>query len=238
MMDARLLLVDDDVNLTNMLGEILVGLGYQVASAANGRDALRQLHHWRPELVVLDLLMPDMDGWETCRRIREVSDVPVLMLTAKTGEINELRALNEGVDMFMTKPFSVQLFLARVESLLRRSRSTFRAQEQSILRVGDLEIDLWKHTVALAGAPVDLSPTEFRLLSALASRAGRVVSHHELLSEVWGPDYADQDPYLKLYIRYLREKLEADPARPSHILTRRGMGYYLNDAPSVGLPRS
>lgn len=232
-MKDRVLLIDDDESLNAVVKLALEEANYEVSVAANGLEGLQRLFNWRPNLIVLDVMMPRMDGWETCRRIREVSDVPILMLTAKGGESNELRGLRAGVDLYVSKPFVVSLLVARVEALLRRSRLAAPEQKYQLVTTGDVTIDLAKHEVTRDGQKIDLSPTEFRLLSALASRVGEVMSHRELLSQVWGPEYVNEDLYLKLYVRYLRQKLERDPSRPCYVLTRRGVGYYLTDGKSA-----
>jgi two-component system KDP operon response regulator KdpE len=174
-------------------------------------------------------MMPRMDGWETCRRIRELSSVPIVMLTAKSALPDELKGLNIGADLYITKPFVIEVLIARVEALLRRSRLTADQPRRQTIVCGELTIDEAKHEVTLGDQIIDLSPTEFKLLAALAHRVGEVVTHRELLAQVWGPEYVDEDLYLKLYIRYLRQKIEADPSKPSYILTRRGVGYWLED---------
>ena len=228
-MAAKVLVIDDDESLTKVVELALETAGYKVAVAHNGLEGLQQLFHWRPDLVILDVMMPRMDGWETCRRIREVSEVPIILLTAKSGDANELRGLHGGADLYMTKPFAISVLVARVEAMLRRSKMAAPRVKPSVVTVGDLRVDLARHEAHLAGRPLELTPTEFRLLAALATMAGEVVTHRELLTQVWGPEYAGEDMYLKLYIRYLRQKIEKDPARPAYIVTRRGVGYYLND---------
>ncbi len=235
-MDAKVLLIDDDDSLTRLEEMVLREAGYRVQSARNGIEGLRRLYEWRPDLVILDVMMPKMDGWETCRRIREVSDVPVIMLTAKAGEPNELQGLEGGADLYMAKPFQMSLLLARIRALLRRSRLPATPAERTVVTVGGLRIDLDRHEVTRDGLPLELSPTEFKRRAALAAAPGRVVPREELLSKVWGQQYASEDLYLKLYIRYLRQKLEDDPSAPAHIITKRGVGYYLNDAPAPFTP--
>ena len=229
----KILVTDDDPSLTRVVGLALEEAGYQVQVARNGLEGLQRLYQWRPDLVILDLMMPRMDGWLTCQRIREVSDVPIMILTAKEGEHYELNGLQVGADLYVTKPFTLSVLVARVEALLRRSRLASGAPRQTSVRTGHLEIDLRKHEVRLDNHPVDLSPTEFRLLAALASRPGEVISHRELLTQVWGQEYVNEDLYLKLYICYLRQKIERDPSHPKYIITKRGVGYYLNDSVSA-----
>lgn len=232
---GKLLLIDDDQNLTSMMKQVLEEEGYEVQVALNGMEGLRRLYQWRPDLVILDVVMPGMDGWSACQRIREVSEVPVLMLSIRDGDSNELKGLQVGADQYMSKPFSMAVLLARVEALLRRSRLTpSSVTHDATLAIRDLRIDLAKHEVSLEGKQIDLSPTEFRLLVALAAKPGFVMTHKELLTRVWGPEYAEEDLYLKLYVRYLRQKIEKDPSDPRYILTKRGVGYYLSDGGGGG----
>lgn len=231
-MGDRVLIIDDDRPLTEVLQLALEEAGYQVQVATNGLEGLQRLYQWHPHLVILDIMMPKMDGWETCRRIREVSQVPVLMLTAKGGDSNELRGLLEGADLYMTKPFTIPLLIGRIRALLRRSRLPGEPAQERQVTVGNLRIDLDKHQVTLKGRPVELSPTEYQLLSILAASPGKVVPHRELLSKVWGKEYSGEDLYLKLYIWYLRKKIEPDPSSPTYIITKRGVGYFLNDRPT------
>ncbi len=229
-MRDKVLVIDDDEALTKVVAVALEAAGYWVAVAQHGLEGLQKLFQWRPDLVILDVMMPRMDGWETCRRIREVSNVPILMLTAKVGDANELKGLREGADLYMTKPFAVSVLVGRVEALLRRSRlGAEMAAKPTVVTCGDLRVDIAKHEATLNGKVLDLTPTEFRLLAALAAKAGEVVAHRDLLTQVWGPEYAGEDMYLKLYVRYLRQKIEKDPARPAYIVTRRGVGYFLSD---------
>jgi len=226
---AKILLIDDDPSLPGMVRQALEQVGHELRTAGDGLEGLKALYQWRPDLVILDITMPRMDGWETCERIREVADIPIMMLTGMTGAGNEMRGLRDGADLYMTKPFALSVLVARVEALLRRSHMATAGPRQTVISIGDLQLDLAKHSATQAGKPIDLSPTEYRLLKALASTPGQVVSHHELLTTVWGPEYADQDSYLKLYIHYLRQKIEKDPTRPEYLVTRRGVGYYLCD---------
>lgn len=235
-MTAKVLVTEDDASLRDVLQLALQEAGYQVQTAANGLEGLRRMYRWQPDLVILDVMMPQMDGWEACQRIREISDVPVLMLTAKTGEANELKGLREGADHYMTKPFLVSVLVARVEALLRRSRLHQGNSKPTVVTVGDLKIDLARHEVTLANRRIDLTPIEFRLLAALAAKPGQVIPHPELLTQIWGPDYSGESLYLKLYIRYLRQKIEKDPGNPRYILTRRGVGYCLDDGSDAGRP--
>ncbi len=238
-MRDKVLVIDDDEALGKVVSLALEGAGYWVEVAQHGLEGLQKLYQWRPDLVILDVMMPRMDGWETCRRIREISNVPILMLTAKVGDANELKGLREGADVYMTKPFAVSVLVGRVEALLRRSRlGAEKAAKPAVVNCGDLRVDIARHEATLNGKTLDLTPTEFRLLAALAAKAGEVVSHRELLTQVWGPEYAGEDMYLKLYVRYLRQKIEKDPAHPVYIVTRRGVGYFLNDGTPAADPET
>ena len=202
--------------------------GHQVVVSSNSLESCWKLYQLRPNLVILDMVTPTKDDEEICRRVREISDVPIVGLIPRGDEVGELKALAWGVDLCIFKPFSEPLLLARCYALVRRCGQSNVANKQTVT-IGKLHIDLGKQEAFLNGEPLDLSPTEFRLLAALATRPGQVVPHRVLLSEVWGSQYADEDIYLKLYICYLRQKIESDPRQPAYILTRRGVGYYLND---------
>jgi len=225
-MTNKLLLIDDSQDMQKLVGMFLEREGYEVIRAANGKEGLRQLARWQPDLVLLDIMMPEVDGWETCRRIREMSNIPIIMLTAKSQELDVVRGLEIGADDYVTKPFDLSELRARIRSLLRRAKEM--VQEETVPLVLDdgwLHIDLNKRLVMANSKPVDLTPTEFRLLTALVQKAGRVVPHRQLLRQVWGPEYGDEVHYLKLYIRYLRQKLEKDPSSPHYLLTEWSVGY-------------
>jgi two-component system KDP operon response regulator KdpE len=182
--------------------------------------------------------MPRLDGWEVCRRIRDLSDVPIIMLSARSEMAARVRGFDLGADDFLAKPFDLPELLARIRAILRRSRAFYGKEEGNrLFTFGDLSIDLDSHLVMLAGQRVELSPTEFRLLAFFVQNRGRVISHGEILANVWGSEFQDQLPYVKLYVRYLREKLEADPKRPRMILTERGFGYRFASAPRFLEPR-
>jgi len=202
---AKLLLVDDDTMLIKALEMYLARGGYEVHTAGNGLDGLKQLFSLRPDLVVLDVMMPQLDGWETCRRIREMSTVPIIMLTARGQESERVMGLKLGADDYVPKPFSLKELEARIEAVLRRAKATKPAEKRD--------------------ASVLYVTTELRLLFFLAENAGRVLSHQQLLEKVWGPEYVDNVNYTKLFIWRLRQKIEADPENPRYILTERGIGY-------------
>jgi DNA-binding response OmpR family regulator len=223
---AKLLLVDDDVTLTKALEMYLTRSGYQVHTASNGVEGLRQLFTLRPDLVVLDVMMPELDGWETCRRIREMSTVPVIMLTARGQESDRVMGLRIGADDYVPKPFSLKELDARIEAILRRTQRREAVEKPQVLYVtDDLVIDSERWEVRRDGERLDLTSTELRLLFYLAENAGRVLSHRQLLEKVWGPEYADNTNYTKLFVWRLRQKIEQDPSKPKYILTERGIGY-------------
>jgi DNA-binding response OmpR family regulator len=229
-MSHRLLLIDDSEDMQRLVGMFLERDGYKVIKASDGNEGLRLLAKSQPDLVLLDIMMPEVDGWETCRRIREVSNIPIIMLTAKSQERDVVRGLEMGADDYVTKPFDPAELRARIHSLLRRSRTV--GQDEVLPKVLDdgwLHVDLSRRIVKADGKLVDLTPTEFRLLAALVQRADCVIPHRQLLRQVWGPEYSDEVHYLKLYIRYLRQKLEQDPSNPKYLLTEWGVGYRFRD---------
>ena len=229
-MSYKLLLIDDSQEMQRLVGMFLERDGYEVIKAPNGREGLRQLARNEPDLVLLDIMMPEVDGWETCRRIREVSQIPIIMLTAKSQEIDIVRGLELGADDYVTKPFDPSELRARIRSLLRRTRtSPSEPKPVVVLTDGWLYIDLNKRLVKINDTPVDLTPTEFRLLIALIQKLDCVIPHRHLLRQVWGPEYTEEIHYLKLYIRYLRQKLEKDPSNPEYLLTEWGVGYRFRD---------
>jgi two-component system KDP operon response regulator KdpE len=219
--------------MQKLVGMFLEREGYEVIQAANGKEGLRHLARSQPDLVLLDIMMPEVNGWETCRRIREISNVPIIMLTARSQEMDIVRGLKMGADDYVTKPFDLSELRARIRALLRRSRE-MRPETTAppVLDDGWLRIDLNKREVTVNRKLVDLTPTEFRLLSALVQKAGCVLPHRQLLRQVWGPEYGDEIHYLKLYIRYLRQKLEKDPSNPRYLLTEWGVGYRFREFPT------
>lgn len=225
----KILAVDDDKTLLRFLGESLEQQGFEVVTADRGSKALKLFFGERPDLVVLDLMMPGMDGWELCARIRELADTPVIMLTAKTSEADKLRGFRLGVDDYVTKPFSLAELGARIKAVLARSALDDRPAA-SIHRVGGLEIDIRKHEATLDDEPLTLTPTEFRLLAALAGRAGEAMSRDDLVSEVWGDYRQKRGSALRRYVWFLRQKIEQDPNRPKRLVTVRGYGYRLEES--------
>ena len=229
---GRLLIVDDDTTLLQLLELRLSLEGYDVASADNGLAALRWFFEHRPDLVILDIMLPEMNGWNVCQRIREVSDVPILMLTALHEPEERIRGFDLGADDYLVKPFDVQELTARVRAILRRARlprpTDGETRVHNSYTDGHLCIDLTTRSVMYDGEPIHLTPQEFKLLSCFVRHPGLTLSHDYLLYQVWGlTDGARGYEYLKTYIRYLRRKIEPDPQRPAYILTEHGLGYRL-----------
>lgn len=225
-MTHKILVVDDDETLLRFVSEYMTREGFQLLTADRGTLALRQLYEERPDLIVLDVMMPGMDGWEVCARVRELTDVPVVMLTAKTSEADKLRGFRLGVDDYITKPFSLAELAARIRAVLSRS-ATQREGEPAVYKVGPLLIDVRRREILRENEPVAVTPTEFRLLSALARRAGQAVSQEDLVTEVWGSLRQESSSALRRYIWFLRQKIEEDPDNPRHLMTVRGFGYRL-----------
>jgi DNA-binding response OmpR family regulator len=225
-MTAKVLVVDDDRTLLRFVSEYLQREGLEVVTAERGPDALRVAFDERPDLVALDVMMPGMDGWEVCARLRELSDIPVILLTAKTSEADKLRGFRLGVDDYITKPFSLAELGARVRAILARSVPR-RKDAPAVARFGDLEVDFTKRRATREGRELALTPTEYRLLSVLARRSGQAISQEDLVREVWG-EYREQGwSALRRYIWFLRQKIEADPDSPRRLITVRGFGYRL-----------
>ena len=228
---AKILIIEDDPTLTRLLVTHLQTRGHSPLSANGGEAGLKTATREGPDLVLLDVMMPGMDGWEVCRRLRAVSDVPIIMLTAKTMQHDVINGLSLGVDDYIRKPFNLHELSLRIEAVLRRQR-TDNAGGPMVYDDGTLAVDHNRRMVALNGQPVHMTPTEFRLLSYLVQHAGRTVSHHELLTEVWGAEYADDTSIVPVYIRYLRQKLESDSAA-HYIETEWGVGYRFVESVAV-----
>jgi DNA-binding response OmpR family regulator len=217
-----ILIIDDDQNLSDLLCEFLGGQGHTTRSANNGRAGLREMFERKPDLIILDVTMPQMDGWETLKRIREMSNTPVIMLTARDDESNILRGFSIGADDYVTKPFSFAQLGARIKAVLTRKGGTPSGEH---LTAGDLEIDIPSRRVTRSGEIISLTPTEFNLLSALMRRQGEVLSSEELARQVWGPQYANEVGFVRRYVWHLRQKVELDPENPQYIHNERGYGY-------------
>jgi len=225
-MSSQILVVDDDKTLLRFLKEYLESEGFEVIIADRGPKALQAFYQERPDLVVLDVMMPGMDGWEVCARIRELAETPVIMVTAKDSEADKLRGFRLGVDDYVTKPFSMAELSARMQAILSRTAAQ-REVEISIYKSGPLVVDMRKREARLNEQALCLTPTEFRLLAALAQRAGEAVSQKELIAEVWGDYRQGGGSALRRYIWLLRNKIEVDPKRPTYLVTVRGYGYRL-----------
>jgi two-component system KDP operon response regulator KdpE len=225
---AKIMVVDDEPRVVRLVTEILKAVDYEVVAATNGEAGLETLALEQPELALLDVLLGSgPSGLEICRRIREFSDVPIIMLTAKAMESDILAGFEAGADDYLTKPFSAKELIARVQAVLRRSRRSQGEIVTASFCCGKLVINFARHTVEVNGETIALTRTEYALLHQLALNPNRVLSHEELLTRVWGPEYRDDVDYLRAYIRYLRRKLEEDPANPRYILTSSGVGYWL-----------
>ncbi len=225
---ATILVVDDEPHVRKLVKANLESSGYQVVTAVDGEEALAMVERETPDLVLLDLMLPKLDGYAVCSRIRDFSTVPIIMVTARSTEVDLVRGFEVGADDYLTKPFAVGELLMRVQAVLRRSKWPEQVMSRQILEVGPITIDFAQHRVTRDGEPVKLTPTEYRLLAYLASHPNRVILHRELLRGVWGPEYGEETEYLRVYIRYLRQKLEADPSNPYYILTQPGAGYLFN----------
>ncbi len=225
-MNEKILLIDDDSGLLTLLQLGLEREGFSVVTAKSGVEGVRRAYESRPDAIILDVMMAEMDGWTTCQRLRHICDTPIIMLTARSGGEDIIKGLSLGADDYLTKPCSFDELKARIHTVLRRSSGGPREDKQTVFDDGVLQVDLRDGTVMRRGERVDLTPTELRLLMYLASQRGRIVPHKELLVNVWGPEYADEVGYLSVYIRYLRQKIEDDPANPHYICTRWKVGYY------------
>jgi len=222
----RILVVDDEPQLTRVLRTGLKSRGYDVLAAEDGIGGFDLFQTWKPDLVITDLAMPNMDGLELCRKLRSVSQVPIIILSAKGEEKIKVEALDLGADDFVTKPFGIDELLARLRAALRRSKSEPATQtEQTVIEVGDFLVDLETRNVTVASREVHLTPKEFDLLVYFLKHSGKVLTHRTLLTAVWGGDYVEQDQYLRVFVGNLRKKLELNPATPRYILTEPWVGY-------------
>lgn len=225
----RVLLADDDPDISEIVGFVLKRQGFQLLTAANGVEALEVARRERPDLIVLDVMMPRMDGYEVCRRIRASNDVPIIMLTAKDDEASKVMGLDIGADDYLTKPFSHKELLARIRAVMRRTLFDKETMAPPILEAGAIRLDSSRHLVLLSGKQVDLTPTEFQILRCLMANYGRVATHDIILNYAWGSNFEGETEMLKVHIRHLREKLEDAPSSPTRIKTVRGVGYRLSD---------
>ena len=222
----RILVVDDEPQLTRVLLRSLTSKGYDVRIAGDGEFALQTFHDWPASLVITDLAMPNMGGLELCRKLRQTSEVPIIVLSVRGEEKTKVEALDAGADDYITKPFGMDELLARIRAALRRQPSS--DAEARVLEAGDLRIDLDAHVVTRGGEEVRLTPKEFDLLAHLVRNAGKVLTHRALLGAVWGGDYTEQHEYLRVFIGQLRKKIEPDPSNPRYIVTEPWVGYRFN----------
>jgi DNA-binding response OmpR family regulator len=226
----RVLVVDDEPRMIGFIRMNLELEGFQVIEATDGIRALEAIRTQLPDIVLLDVMMPNLDGFETLRMLREFSNLPVIMLTAKGEEDDKVKGLELGADDYITKPFSPRELSSRIRAVLRRAESAATTPERAILKIDDrLSVDFNRRAVIVNGELIKLRPTEFRLLYHLIENAGWTVTHEQILAKVWGYEYRDETHYVRLYVNYLREKIEEDPAHPKYILTERGVGYRFVD---------
>jgi len=227
--NPKILVVDDEERMARFIRLNLEHDGFQVIEAFRGQEAMDKIRTTMPDLVLLDIMLPDLDGFEVLKMIREISNIPIIMLTAKGEEDDRVKGLELGADDYVTKPFSPRELVSRVKAVLRRSESILENSDE-ILNVDDrLKIDFSKREIWVKGELVKLRPTEYRLLYHLVQNSGWVLTYDQILSKVWGYEYRDEPHYVRLYINYLRQKLEENPAMPKYILTERGVGYRFVD---------
>lgn len=225
-MKEKILMIDDDQELLGLTETWLQNAGYDTFTAKDGIEGMQRIYSCRPSLVLLDIHMPRMDGWEACHRIREMCDTPIIMVSVNGQGADVLRAFSLGVDDYVTKPFNFHELVARVQAVLRRVGSaTDQDDTSNTFHNEEIDIDWRSRQMWVRGQQVALSPTEFRLLSCLVENRGWIVTHEDLLRKVWGPNYFGDKSYVKLYVRYLRQKIETKPSTPRWILTERGVGY-------------
>ena len=223
-MADKILIIDDEKPTVETISTLLTRRGFEVFKAYCGQDGLRNAYHHQPDLVLLDVILPDMDGWEICRRLRELSDMPIIFISARKDKADIIKGLEIGADDYLTKPFDDDELVARIKARLRRSPRT-ALSEELVFNHGDFRVNFMNREVWIRNSLKHLTPKEFNLLAVLVRNAGRVVTRTELVTEAWGEEYSDAIDSLKLYIHYLRQKLEVNPQQPEYILTSRGVGY-------------
>jgi two-component system KDP operon response regulator KdpE len=223
---TRILVIDDEKQIRRMLKTTLTGYGYDIAEAPSGQEGLNQTAIFHPDLIILDLGLPDLDGIEVIKRLREWTQTPIIVLSVREDEEDKIQALDAGADDYVTKPFSMGELLARLRVTLRHMA---KSADEPVLTFSKLTVDLARRLVILNGEEVKLTPTEYEILKYLAMQAGRVVTHGQLLRAIWGPNYQEQTHYLRVYVGQLRRKIEADPSQPAIIVTESGVGYRLVD---------
>lgn len=226
-MDSRkILVVDDEYQITRVLKRSLQAHRYDVRCASDGESALDLFNDFRPDLIITDLQMPEMDGIELCREIRKTSDVPIIVLSVKGEEKTKVSALDAGADDYITKPFGMEELMARVRAAMRRAPD--EKKQETLLQVGDFSIDLEKHQAFVRGSEIHLTPKEFELLAFLIKNHGKVLTHRALLTAIWGGNFTEQTEYLRVFLGNLRKKIEPNPAKPQYILTEPWVGYRFN----------
>jgi two-component system KDP operon response regulator KdpE len=221
----NILVIDDEPQILRALRTILRTKGFQVTTASRGEEGLALAAANCPDLIILDLTLPDIDGFEVCSRIREWSQVPIIVLSVREGEHDKVAALDRGADDYLTKPFGIEELLARIRVAMRHSAQSQGLSKETMIHAGPLTVDLANHAVMRNGDEIKLTATEFKLLSYLAANAGRVLTHQAILSHVWGPSDADRVEYLRVYMRQLRKKIETDPESPEILINEPGIGY-------------
>ena len=231
-MEKKVLVIDDDPVFLRLVEQVLTQKGYEVLKAGSGQEGLRVLFAQRPDVVLLDVVMPRMDGWQTCSRIRDVSDIPIIMLTGKqTGEDDIVRGLDYGADDYLIKPLGNRELVARVRAILRRAElPSSPDRREATYSDGILTVDVAGRKVIVNGERVKLTPREFRLFALLVENAGRILTHKQVLEKVWGWEYTDDVDYVRIYISHLRQKIEPAPVLPRYIITAPGVGYYFQKA--------
>jgi len=235
MTQRTILVIDDEPRIGTLIRLNFEPEGYEVITARSGREGLRKLTECLPDAVILDVMMPEMDGYEVLREIRKVSTVPVVMLTVRADEADKVRGLELGADDYVTKPFSQRELLSRVKAVIRRAELPAPPRRARIVVDDRLTVDFDRREVIVEGRHIPLRPTEYRLLYHLVANAGRVLTHETLLAKVWGHEYRDEDQYVRLYVTYLRQKIERDPRHPEYILNERGIGYRFRDLDPAAL---
>ncbi|HNB51708.1 MAG TPA: response regulator transcription factor [Anaerolineales bacterium] len=221
----HILVIDDEPQILRALRTILSAQQYRVTTAANGEEGLAQAVAIHPDIIILDLGLPDMDGFAVCRALREWTHIPIIILSVREDEVNKVSALDQGADDYLVKPFSIEELLARIRVALRHSAQFFNFSKENVITVGDLKIDLAAHIVTSRGVEVKLTATEFRLLAYLVKNTGRLLTHQNILTQIWGRGYEENIEYLRVYMSQLRKKLEVDPKNPRHLLSESGIGY-------------
>lgn len=227
MPDPIVVLIEDEPQIRRFLRATLTGQGYRLFEAATGADGLVEVGSRQPDVIIVDLGLPDMDGVDVIRRLREWTAVPIIVLSARGQERDKVTALDAGADDYVSKPFGAGELLARIRVALRHTAGASHEADEAAFKVGELQVDRLRRHVSLGGREVRLTPTEYKLLTTLIRHAGKVVTHQQLLREVWGPAHTDQSHYVRIYMAHLRHKLEAEPARPRYLLTEPGVGYRL-----------